>query len=225
MLEAILKVTDISKSYESGQLKVEAVKKTSFYASKGEIIVITGRSGSGKSTFLNMIGGLLEPDQGSVDIKGESLFHMKESARSSFRGREIGFIFQSFHLVQELNVLNNMRLPFDIMNQKYNQEYENTLIDLLGLGERLNFYPDQLSGGERQRVAISRALLTQPAIILADEPTGNLDVETGKQIMGLIQRTKELLSQTYIVVTHDLEWLSVADRTYTMADGVLKEYR
>ena len=217
----IVIVNNVIKSYHSGTHIVPAVKGVSLSVDIGEIVIIIGKSGSGKSTLLNIIGGLLTPDNGEVILNGKSIYGISERERAKVRGQECGFIFQSFNLIQELSVLNNIRLPFDIAKKKYDKELEKTILRVLEIEDRRTFYPSQLSGGERQRVSIARAILMKPAVILADEPSGNLDVETGRKFMEFVKENNEQYKQTYIIVTHDMEWRKVAHRTYKMKDGEL----
>jgi len=222
-MNTILTAKAISKQYSSGAIAVHALRQTDMDVGEGEILVILGKSGSGKSTLLSVLGGLCTPDSGEVLVKSQSLYKLSEEKRARTRSQEIGFIFQTFNLIYELNALNNIRLPFDIAGRKYDTDYEKEIIDMLELENRVSFYPDQLSGGERQRVAIARALTMRPSLILADEPTGNLDAESGEHLMEFVKQTNEKLHQTYVVVTHDTQWISVAHRVFRMQDGVLKE--
>lgn len=219
-MEAILSANSISKTYRSGTDKVIALKKNDFFISKGEIAVIIGKSGSGKSTLLNILGGLMPPDTGKILVEGKSLYNMKESDRADYRSHKVGFVFQSFNLIDELSIIDNIRLPFDISKRPYNKTKEKELFAQLEIEHRLNFYPDQLSGGERQRVAIARALLMQPDIILADEPTGNLDSVSTKAVMNFVSKNDNN-GQAYIIVTHDTEWTKIATTVYRMTDGIL----
>ena len=221
-MEKALEAVSISKKYKSHNVIVNALKETSLTVHKGEIAVIIGKSGSGKSTLLNVLGGLIKPDSGKVLISNKSIYDISEKERANIRNTRCGFVYQSFNLLNELNVINNIRLPFDIAGKPYNVEKEKELITILGLSKREHFFPEQLSGGERQRVAIARSLLMEPSIILADEPTGNLDVNSGKALMNLIVDSNKNRNQTYIIVTHDLEWLKVAHTVYRMSDGILK---
>ncbi len=221
----MLEARNISKNFYSGKYKVEALKKTSFIVNKGNIIVVVGKSGSGKSTLLNVLGGLIKPDGGHVFVEQLSLYEVSESERTRLRSRKIGFIFQSFNLINELSIINNIRLPFDIAGLPYDKQTEKEIVSMLDINERLHFYPEQISGGERQRTAIARALLMKPAIILADEPTGNLDLESGRNIMNFVETTNHERNQTYIIVTHDLEWLKIAHHVYKMSDGMLTAER
>lgn len=220
-MSKILTANNVCKSYESGKIKVAALKPTSITINQGEIAVIIGKSGSGKSTLLNVLGGLIKPDSGEVLLSEQSIYTVKEKQRAKIRNMNCGFIYQSFNLINELSVINNIRLPFDIAGKPYDKTKERDLLDILGLTERRTFFPCQLSGGERQRVAIARALLIEPSVILADEPTGNLDLESGKNLMNFIKSTNESRNQTFVIVTHDLEWLKLANTVYRMSDGIL----
>lgn len=221
-MDRILTVKNISKSYKIGNTQVHALKSTTLEIKKGEIVVVIGKSGSGKSTLLNVLGGLIVPDSGEVLLDGKNLYTMSEKERARIRNQKCGFIYQNFNLINELSVINNIRLPFDIAGKPYNTKREKELLDILDLGKRRNFYPTQLSGGERQRTAVARALLMEPSIILADEPTGNLDLESGNKLMAFVKRTNREQGQTYVIVTHDLEWLKIAHTVYRMSDGRLE---
>jgi ABC-type antimicrobial peptide transport system, ATPase component len=216
-----LEAKDICKNYYSGKYRVEALKTTSFSVSEGSINVIAGKSGSGKSTLLNILGGLIKPDAGQVFVEQQSLYEVSDSKRTCLRNQKIGFIFQRYNLINELSIINNIRLPFDIAGLPYDVQAEKEIVSMLEINERLSFYPEQLSGGECQRTAIARALLMKPAIILADEPTGNLDLESGKNVMNFVETTNRERNQTYVIVTHDLEWLKIAHYVYKMSDGIL----
>ena len=220
-MDRILTVKNISKSYKIGNAQVHALKSTTLEIKKGEIVVVIGKSGSGKSTLLNVLGGLIVPDSGEVLLDGKNLYSLSEKERARIRNQKCGFIYQNFNLINELSVINNIRLPFDIAGKPYNTKREKELLDILDLGKRRNFYPTQLSGGERQRTAVARALLMEPSIILADEPTGNLDLESGNKLMAFVKRTNREQGQTYVIVTHDLEWLKIAHTVYRMSDGRL----
>ena len=217
----ILTVKGISKNYKIGNTQVHALKSTTLDINKGEIVVVIGKSGSGKSTFLNILGGLIVPDSGEVLLDGKNLYKLGEKERAEIRNQKCGFIYQSFNLINELSVINNIRLPFDIAGKPYDTKRERELLAILDLEKRKHFYPSQLSGGERQRTAVARALLMEPSIILADEPTGNLDLESGNKLMAFVKRTNEEHGQTYVIVTHDLEWLKIAHKVYRMSDGKL----
>ena len=220
-MDRILTAKNISKSYKIGNAQVHALKSTTLEIKKGEIVVVIGKSGSGKSTLLNVLGGLIVPDSGEVLLEGKNLYALSEKERARIRNQKCGFIYQNFNLINELSVINNIRLPFDIAGKPYNTKREKELLDILDLGKRRNFYPTQLSGGERQRTAVARALLMEPSIILADEPTGNLDLESGNKLMAFVKRTNREQGQTYVIVTHDLEWLKIAHTVYRMSDGRL----
>lgn len=218
---SVLEAKNISKNYYSSRYQIEALKKVSLSVSKGSVVVITGKSGSGKSTLLNVLGGLVKPDKGQVYIEKQSLYEINESNRTWLRSKKIGFIFQNFNLINELSIINNIRLPFDIAGLPYDRHAEKEIFSMLDINDRLLFYPEQLSGGERQRTAIARALLMRPAIILADEPTGNIDLESGKNFMNFVERANREHNQTFIIVTHDLEWLKIAHSIYKISDGIL----
>lgn len=222
-MKYVIEGIDISKVYGKEPAAVHALTKARIGVKQGDIAVILGKSGSGKSTLLSILGGLLKPDGGTVFLDGEELYRMSESKRTRFRSSRIGFVYQSFHLIRELTVLENIRLPFDIAGKRCDREWEREVISLLELDHRLSFYPDQLSGGEKQRTAIARAILTKPKVILADEPTGNLDTEAGGRLIEFVRRTNEAYGQTWVVVTHDLEWTKAAKRIIFVKDGCCRE--
>lgn len=219
----ILYAEQISKTYQSGKIAIQALKPSTLAIEPGTVNVVMGRSGSGKSTLLKVLGGLSQTDSGRVVLDGQSIYDLNESRLAGLRGRKVGFVFQDFNLISEMSALQNIRLPFDINRLPYDLAAEEELFELLRLKNRLNFYPDQLSGGERQRVAIARALLLKPSLVLADEPTGNLDYETAKSVVDFFQRCNQQRRQTMIIVTHDSEWLRIAGRIFTMKDGFLTE--
>lgn len=223
-METVIKVRNVSKEYKNKNISVKALDDVSFNVEKGKIVVLLGRSGAGKSTLLNIIGGLLEPGKGNVFIEGKELYGISDGKRADIRNEKIGYVYQNINLVNELNVMENIRLPFDISCKKYNVEYEAEVISMLKLEDRLNFYPCQLSGGERQRVAIARALVKKPSIILADEPNGNIDFEAGKRLMKYVEMSNEKMEQTFFIVTHDYMWLDIADCVYELVDGKIKPY-
>ena len=224
MAKKILEAKQISKTFWLGETKVEALNHVDWAVDEGEIVAIVGKSGAGKTTLLNILGGLEIPDSGNVKIDGMSLYDgVSDNKRTEIRREKIGYVFQTFCLIDEIRVLENIRLPFDIQNKSYDLEYEKQLISMLQLEKKLRYYPHKLSGGERQRVAIARALLMKPSIILADEPTGNLDSETGGQFMKYLYECRERLGQTFVIVTHDLEIANQADRKITVKDGKLME--
>ena len=199
----LLEVQSISKTYGSGEATVHALKNVSFSVPKGEYVAIVGESGSGKSTLLNMIGALDNPTSGKVLIEGKDIFAMKESKLTIFRRRNIGFIFQAFNLIPELTVEQNIIFPVLLDYQKPNQKYLEELLDILNLKERRNHLPSQLSGGQQQRVAIGRALITRPSLILADEPTGNLDSQNSSEVIALLKNASKRYAQTIIMITHN----------------------
>lgn len=215
----IVEVQDLCKTYGMGEAKVEALKHVSFTLQKGEFAAVIGESGSGKSTLLNCIGALDEPTGGQIMIDGRNLFAMREEERTIFRRRNIGFIFQSFHLIPELNVEQNIIFPLLLDYKKPDPRQVEEVLEVLGLQERRRHLPGQLSGGQQQRVAIGRALITRPAILLADEPTGNLDTRSGNEIMELMKESNRRYKQTVIMITHNLELAKQADRVLTIEDG------
>ena len=215
----LLEVQSISKTYGSGEAAVHALKNVSFSVPKGEYVAIVGESGSGKSTLLNMIGALDNPTSGKVLIEGKDIFAMKESKRTIFRRRNIGFIFQAFNLIPELTVEQNIIFPILLDYQKPNQKYLEELLEVLNLKERRNHLPGQLSGGQQQRVAIGRALITRPSLILADEPTGNLDSQNSSEVIALLKNASKRYAQTIIMITHSREIAETASRIIRMRDG------
>ena len=215
----LLEVQSISKTYGSGEAAVHALKNVSFSVPKGEYVAIVGESGSGKSTLLNMIGALDNPTSGKVLIEGKDIFAMKESKRTIFRRRNIGFIFQAFNLIPELTVEQNIIFPILLDYQKPNQKYLEELLEVLNLKERRNHLPGQLSGGQQQRVAIGRALITRPSLILADEPTGNLDSQNSSEVIALLKNASKRYAQTIIMITHNRSIAQSADRVLQVSDG------
>jgi putative ABC transport system ATP-binding protein len=218
---SVLETKALHKRYELGEHSVNALDGVEFIVEEGEFVAIMGPSGSGKSTLLHLIGGLDQPSNGEVTLNGQRLSLMKDKQITLMRRRNIGFVFQFFNLLPTLSAQENITLPLLIDGKKLNlyEERLDTILDLIGLRERRNHKPEQLSGGEQQRVAIARALITEPAIILADEPTGNLDSKTGMTIMRLLRRSCEELGQTIIVVTHDPRAASTSDRVVFLRDG------
>ena len=219
----ILKVQNLCKTYGKGEAKVDALKNVSFSLNKGEFAAVVGESGSGKSTLLNCIGALDTPTSGSVLMDGQNLFSMKEEKRTIFRRRNIGFIFQSFQLVSELNVEQNVMFPLLLDYRKPDPAEVQEILDLLGLTERRNHLPNQLSGGQQQRVAIGRALITRPKLILADEPTGNLDSKNSQDVMDLLTRASRHYQQTILMITHNKNLTASVDRVFRVTDGVLAD--
>ena len=215
----LLEVRSVSKTYGEGDTAVHALKKVSFSVPKGEFVAIVGESGSGKSTLLNMIGALDVPSFGKVYIDSKDLFAMKEQSLTVFRRRNIGFIFQSFHLIPELTVEQNIMFPLLLDYQKPNRNYLEELLAVLNLTDRRRHLPDQLSGGQQQRVAIARALIYRPALLLADEPTGNLDQKNSREIVDLLKLSNRSLGQTILLITHDEKVALQAERVITIEDG------
>ena len=219
----ILKVQNLCKTYGKGDAKVDALKNVSFSLNKGEFAAVAGESGSGKSTLLNCIGALDTPTSGSVLMDGQNLFSMKEEKRTIFRRRNIGFIFQSFQLVSELNVEQNIMFPLLLDYRKPDPAEVREILDLLGLTERGRHLPNQLSGGQQQRVAIGRALITRPKLILADEPTGNLDSKNSQDVIDLLTRASRHYQQTILMITHNKNLTASVDRVFQVTDGVLTD--
>ena len=219
----ILQVTDLSKTYGTGDAAVHALRGASFSLEKGEFAAVVGESGSGKSTLLNCIGGLETPTAGQVIIDGQPLFELDEERRTLFRRRRIGFVFQSFHLIAELNVEQNILFPLLLDGRRPDGDELEELLATLGPAERRHHLPGQLSGGQQQRVAIGRALMTRPALILADEPTGNLDRRNSREVMELLTRASRLYGQTVLMITHNSELAAGADRVLRVSDGVLTD--
>lgn len=215
----ILKTIDLKKYYGSGDTIVKALDGVNFSVEDGEFVAIVGTSGSGKSTLLHMIGGLDRPTSGKVEVSGQSIFSLKEDELTIFRRRKIGFIFQSYNLVPVLNVYENIILPIELGGNQVDQTHIDTIIRTLGLEGKINNLPNQLSGGQQQRVAIARALASKPAIILADEPTGNLDSKTSLDVMGLLKVTSDKFKQTMVMITHNEEIAQMSDRIIRIEDG------
>ena len=219
----ILKVQNLSKTYGTGESAVHALRDVSFTVTKGEFAAIVGESGSGKSTLLNCIGGLDDPTSGKGYLNDQDLFSMKEQQRTVFRRRNIGFVFQSFQLIPELNVEQNIMFPLLLDHQRPDKKAVNEILDMLGLTERRRHLPSQLSGGQQQRVAIGRALITKPMLILADEPTGNLDSRSSRDVMDLLTAASRRYSQTILMITHNTNLTSSVDRVLRVSDGVLTD--
>ena len=220
----LLEVNNICKTYGSGETAVHALKKVSFSVPKGEYVAIVGESGSGKSTLLNMIGALDTPTSGKVMICGNDIFSMSDRKRTIFRRRNIGFIFQAFNLIPELTVEQNIIFPVLLDYQKPDRQYLEELLTILNLKERRNHLPSQLSGGQQQRAAIGRALITRPALILADEPTGNLDTQNSSEVIALLKEASKKYEQTIIMITHSRSISQTADRVLQVSDGVLTDF-
>lgn len=219
----ILQADRLSKTFGSGDTRVEALKDASFTIRKGEFVSIVGPSGSGKSTLLNLLGALDFPTSGQVMLDGRDVFGMKEKELSVFRRRNIGFVFQAFNLVPELNVEENMILPLLLDYRQADRDYIQELLELLGLKERRHHLPSQLSGGQQQRVAIGRALASRPKIILADEPTGNLDSQNSRDVINMMRLSVEKYNQTLVMITHNPAIAAAADRVLNVEDGVVTE--
>ena len=215
----ILETIDLKKTYGRGDTAVHALDGVNLKVENGEFAAIVGTSGSGKSTLLHMLGGLDRPTSGKVFVDGKDIFSLKDEALTIFRRRKIGFVFQSYNLVPVLSVYENIVLPIQLDGGKEDRKYVDQVIETLGLSKKLNSYPNQLSGGQQQRVAIARAIAAKPAIILADEPTGNLDSKTSQDVLGLLKITSERFSQTIVMITHNEEIAQMADRIIRIEDG------
>ncbi|WP_321387700.1 ABC transporter ATP-binding protein [uncultured Enterococcus sp.] len=215
----VLKINNLVKHYSDGGTVVKAVDHTSLEVRKGEFVAIIGKSGSGKSTLLNLIGGLDRPDSGEIYIDGKNVFEMKDEALAKFRRQKIGFIFQSYNLIPSLNVWENVVLPLGLDNRKVDVEFVDDLLKKIDILEKKKSLPSMLSGGQQQRVAIARAIAARPAIILADEPTGNLDTKTELEVMSLLKHSVESFGQTLIMITHDEAIAQMADRVIRIEDG------
>ena len=215
----ILETRNLKKVYGTGDTAVHALRQISLTVEKGEFAAIVGTSGSGKSTLLHMLCGLDRPTAGEVLVDGKSIFSLKDEELTIFRRRKIGFIFQSYNLVPVLNVYDNIVLPIQLDGNEPNEKYISLIIRALGIESKLHNLPNNLSGGQQQRVAIARALATKPAIILADEPTGNLDSRTSQDVMGLLKVTSQKLGQTIVMITHNEEIAQLADRIIRIEDG------
>ena len=216
---SILETKDLRKVYGTGDTAVRALDGVDLTIEHGEFVAIVGTSGSGKSTLLHMLGGLDRPTSGSVFVDGKDIFSLKDEALTIFRRRKIGFVFQSYNLVPVLNVQENIVLPIQLDGRQVDKAFVRQIVRTLGLEERLEALPSQLSGGQQQRVAIARALATAPAIILADEPTGNLDSRTSQDVLGLLKITSQKFSQTIVMITHNEEIAQMADRILRIEDG------
>ena len=219
----LLRVENLSKTYGKGEAAVRALRDVSFSMERGEFAVVVGESGSGKSTLLNCIGGLDAPTGGKVYLDGEDLFSMSENKRTIFRRQNIGFIFQSFHLIEELDVEQNIIFPLLLDYRKPKKGQVEELLELLGLTERRHHLPGQLSGGQQQRVAIGRALVMRPMLVLADEPTGNLDSRSSRDVMDLLCKASRHYQQTVLMITHNMNLTASVDRVMKVSDGVLTE--
>lgn len=221
----ILQAKDLTKIYGSGENAVYALNGVNFSVEKGEFVAVVGTSGSGKSTLLHMLGGLDRPTSGSVTVDGKEIFSFKDEALTIFRRRKIGFVFQNYNLVPVLNVYENIVLPVQLDGRVPDAAYIDSIIETLGLEMKLQNLPNNLSGGQQQRVAIARALASKPAIILADEPTGNLDSKTSQDVLGLLKVTSQKYAQTIVMITHNEEIAQLADRIIRIEDGKIVEHR
>ncbi len=215
----ILKTTDLRKQYGTGDTAVHALDGVNFSVESGEFVAVVGTSGSGKSTLLHMLGGLDRPTGGSVSVDGKEIFSLRDEELTIFRRRKIGFVFQSYNLIPSLNVYENIVLPIQLDGNEPDEDYLTQIIQSLGLESKLNNLPNNLSGGQQQRVAIARALASKPAIILADEPTGNLDSKTSQDVLGLMKVTGDKFKQTIVMITHNEEIAQLADRIVRIEDG------
>ncbi|MCO7121867.1 ABC transporter ATP-binding protein [Ihubacter massiliensis] len=219
----ILKVQNLCKTYGKGDNQVQALKDVSFTIEKGTFCAIVGESGSGKSTLLNCIGALDTPTSGAIYLDGQDLFSMKEQKRTVFRRQNIGFVFQSFQLITELTVEQNLIFPLLLDYQKPDPHKVDEILEVLGLTERRRHLPGQLSGGQQQRAAIGRALITRPTLILADEPTGNLDSKSSQDVMDLLLKASRLYQQTILMITHNINLTASVDRVLSVTDGILSD--
>lgn len=219
----ILKVENLTKIYGEGQNKVVALDNVSFSVEKGEFVAIVGASGSGKSTLLHLLGGVDKPTKGKVFVDGKDIYNLSEDNLAIFRRREVGLIYQFYNLIPILNVEENITLPLELDNRKVNKEDLNNLLKKLGMYNRRTHLPNELSGGQQQRASIGRALITHPAIILADEPTGNLDSKSSDEIVELLRKTNKEYKQTIIMITHNMEIAKIADRIIEIEDGHILE--
>lgn len=219
---SILETINLSKTYGNKESKVNALNNVNINIEKGEFVAIIGPSGSGKSTLLHLLGGLEKISSGSINVNGKDISKLKDMELAEYRRKEVGFVFQQYNLIPVLNVEENIELPLMLGNDDIDEIYISELIDVLGLKDRKNHLPSQLSGGQQQRVAIGRALSTKPSIILADEPTGNLDSKTTDEVMELLKKSIRKFKQTLIVITHDINIAKKADRIINIVDGTIK---
>lgn len=220
----ILQAENLIKIYGSGENEVHALDGVNFSVEKGEFVAIVGTSGSGKSTLLHILGGLDRPTSGNVKVDNRNIFSLKDEELTIFRRRKIGFVFQNYNLVPVLNVYENIVLPIQLDGKEPDADYIKSIIETLGIESKLDNLPNNLSGGQQQRVAIARALASKPAIILADEPTGNLDSKTSQDVLGLLKVTSQKYAQTIVMITHNEEIAQLADRIIRIEDGKIVEY-
>lgn len=219
----ILKVIELSKNYGKGKTRVEALKNINLGINQGEFTAVVGASGSGKSTLLHLIGGVDRPTAGKVILDGTDIYSLKEKELSILRRRKVGFVFQFYNLIPVLTAKENILMPLLLDGKKPDERYIDEIIDILGIKDRLDHLPSELSGGQQQRVSIGRALANKPSVILADEPTGNLDSKNSKEIIELLRYSSKRYNQTLIVITHDLNIANMADRVITIEDGEIKK--
>ena len=219
----ILKVENLTKSYGKGEAKVDAIKNINLSINKGEFVAIVGPSGSGKSTLLHLLGGVDKPTSGKVYINDVDIYNLKEKDLSIFRRRNVGLIYQFYNLIPVLSVKENILLPAELDNRKIDKDYLDDLLKTLGLKERANHLPNELSGGQQQRTSIGRALINRPSIVLADEPTGNLDSKNSKEVLELLKLSVRKYNHTLIMITHDPSIALQADRVITIEDGTIKQ--
>lgn len=215
----ILKVENLTKIYGKDEAKVVALDNVSFSVEKGEFVAIIGASGSGKSTLLHLLGGVDRPTSGKVYIDGKDIFSFDDEKLAIFRRRQVGLVYQFYNLIPVLNIEENITLPLSLDGRKVEQDQIESMLDELGLKERRNHLPNELSGGQQQRTSIGRALITRPTIVLADEPTGNLDTKSSDEVVALLKKTNKEMKQTIIMITHNMEIAKMADRVIKIADG------
>lgn len=223
-MDTILKTKNLCKYYGSGENEVKALQDVNIEIERGEFAAVVGKSGSGKSTLLHMLGGLDHPTDGKVYIGKKNIFSYKEDELAVFRRRKIGFIFQSFNLISSLNVWENIIFPISLDGRKVDEAFLKDIIQTLGLEKKLHNLPNTLSGGQQQRVAIARAIASKPEILLADEPTGNLDSKTSAEVMGMLKMSVEKYGQTLVMITHDEDIAQIADRILVIEDGKVAEF-
>lgn len=224
-MDTILKTENLCKYYGEGDNQVKAVQNTEIEIKRGEFVAIIGKSGSGKSTLLHLLGGLDYPTCGKVFIKGEDIFNMSEDELAVFRRQKIGFVFQAFNLVSSINVYENVVLPLGLDGKDPDETYVEDILKTLGIEKKVNNLPSTLSGGQQQRVAIARALASKPDIVLADEPTGNLDTKTGEEVISMLKLSAEKYGQTLVIITHNEEIAQLADRILVIEDGKVAELK
>ena len=224
-MDTILRTENLCKYYGEGVNQVKAVQNTQIEIKRGEFVAIIGKSGSGKSTLLHLLGGLDYPTSGKVFIKGEDIFDMSEDELAVFRRQKIGFVFQAFNLVSSINVYENVVLPLGLDGKEPDEKYVGDILKTLGIEEKVDNRPSTLSGGQQQRVAIARALASKPDIVLADEPTGNLDTKTGEEVISMLKLSAEKYGQTLVIITHNEEIAQLADRILVIEDGKVAELK